>query len=143
MQDVPMEQNGQGSGSQSTVRQVGFRPGISQSLDRWLFTGVQGNLETRLQDTGLTAQQQTQVIELVVDSAGGAIPVLDEILLPQQVSQEVVDEVVYQSGEAFTEGCSLGCLGGRFVLVLRLPVNLPAWKKIKGAAGITGAFFIG
>ena len=102
MQDVPMDQNGQGSGSQSTVRQVGSALGIAV-LGSMLFTGIQGNLETRLQDTGLTAQQQTQVIELVVDSAGGAIPVLDEILLPQQISQEVVDDVIYQSGEAFTE----------------------------------------
>ena len=52
MQDVPMEQNGQGSGSQSTVRQVGSALGIAV-LGSMLFTGVQGNLETRLQDTGL------------------------------------------------------------------------------------------
>jgi len=43
MQDVPMEQNGQGSGSQSTVRQVGSALGIAV-LGSMLFTGVQGNL---------------------------------------------------------------------------------------------------
>ena len=98
MIDVPMEQNGQASGSQSTVRQVGSALGIAV-LGSMLFTGVQGNLETRLETTGLSASQQAQVVELVVDSAGGAIPVLDDILLPQQVSQEVVDAVAYESGE--------------------------------------------
>jgi EmrB/QacA subfamily drug resistance transporter len=130
MQDVPMEQNGQGSGSQSTVRQVGSALGIAV-LGSMLFTGVQGNLETRLQDTGLTAQQQTQVIELVVDSAGGAIPVLDEILLPQQVSQEVVDEVVYQSGEAFTEGVHLAAWAAGLFLFLGFLSTFQLGRKSK------------
>ena len=83
-----------------------------------LFTGVQGNLETRLETTGLSASQQAQVVELVVDSAGGAIPVLDDILLPQQVSQEVVDAVAYESGEAFTQGVHLAAwAAGGFLLL--------------------------
>ncbi len=117
MIDVPMEQNGQASGSQSTVRQVGSALGIAV-LGSMLFTGVQGNLETRLETTGLSASQQAQVVELVVDSAGGAIPVLDDILLPQQVSQEVVDAVAYESGEAFTQGVHLAAwAAGGFLLL--------------------------
>jgi hypothetical protein len=54
----------------------------------------------------------------VVDSAGGAIPVLDEILLPQQISQEVVDDVIYQSGEAFTEGVHLAAWAASFFLFI-------------------------
>jgi EmrB/QacA subfamily drug resistance transporter len=130
MQDVPMDQNGQGSGSQSTVRQVGSALGIAV-LGSMLFTGVQGNLETRLQDTGLTAQQQTQVIELVVDSAGGAIPVLDEILLPQQVSQQVVDEVIYQSGEAFTQGVQLAAWAASAFLFLGFLSTFKLGRKSK------------
>jgi hypothetical protein len=125
-----MDQNGQGSGSQSTVRQVGSALGIAV-LGSMLFTGVQGNLETRLQDTGLTAQQQTQVIELVVDSAGGAIPVLDEILLPQQVSQQVVDEVIYQSGEAFTQGVQLAAWAASAFLFLGFLSTFKLGRKSK------------
>ena len=130
MQDVPMAQNGQGSGSQSAVRQVGSALGIAV-LGTMLFTGVQGSLETRLQDTGLTSQQQAQVVEIVVDSAGGSIPVLDEILLPQQVSQQVVDDVIYQSGEAFTAGVHLAAWAAGLFLFLGFLSTFQLGRKSK------------
>ena len=130
MIDVPMDQNGQASGSQSTVRQVGSALGIAV-LGTMLFTGIQSNLETNLQDTGLTAAQQAQVVEIVVDSAGGAIPVLDQILLPQQVSQQILDDVVYQSGEAFTEGVKLAAWAAGLFLFLGFLSTFRLGRKAK------------
>ena len=50
--DVPIEQSGQGSGTESTSRQVGSALGIA-ILGTILFTSVGGSLEARLADSAL------------------------------------------------------------------------------------------
>ncbi|TXK18739.1 DHA2 family efflux MFS transporter permease subunit [Homoserinibacter sp. GY 40078] len=73
--DVPVEQSGQASGTQSTSRQVGSALGIA-ILGTVLFTSLGAQLDDRLPDQ-LTGDARQQVVDLVVDSAGAAIPSLD------------------------------------------------------------------
>lgn len=115
--DVPVAQSGQASGTQSTSRQVGSALGIA-ILGTVLFTSLATQLDTHLPDQ-LTGDSRTQVIELVVDSAGSAIPALE------QQSPEVADAARLAFSEAtrlsaFTAAAFLGVgllatlsLGGR------------------------------
>ncbi len=75
MVDVPMEKTGQGSGSQSTVRQIGSALGIAV-IGTMLFAGTGTSLENRLDDLGVASSIQAGVVDAVVDSAGAAIPAI-------------------------------------------------------------------
>lgn len=74
--DIPVERSGQGSGTQSTARQVGSALGIAV-LGTILFTSVGAELERTLPDS-IPTEQRTQVVDAVVSSAGGAIPGLEQ-----------------------------------------------------------------
>lgn len=73
--DVPVAQSGQGSGTQSTSRQVGSALGIA-ILGTVLFTSLGAGVADRLPD-GVPDAQREQIAALVVDSAGSAIPALE------------------------------------------------------------------
>lgn len=77
LKDVPVEQSGQGSGTQSTARQVGSALGIA-ILGTVLFTSLGSGLADRLSSGDIPSAAQQQVVDLVVDSSGTAIPALDE-----------------------------------------------------------------
>jgi len=71
--EVPVERSGQGSGTQSTVRQVGSALGIAV-LGTVLFTTLGRGLDSRLAaQPGLSAEQRSAAVTAVVTSAGGAI----------------------------------------------------------------------
>jgi EmrB/QacA subfamily drug resistance transporter len=74
--DVPLAQSGQASGTQSTSRQIGSALGIA-ILGTVLFTSLAAQLDEHLPDQ-LTGDTRQQVIDLVVDTAGSAIPTLEE-----------------------------------------------------------------
>lgn len=103
MIDVPMEKNGQGSGSQSTVRQVGSALGIAV-LGTVLFTGTQISLERRLSDLAVPSSQISVVTNAVVESAGSAIPGLEAGLIANQVDALLAAEIQSAAGDAFTDG---------------------------------------
>lgn len=119
MVDVPMEKAGQGSGSQSTVRQVGSALGIAV-LGTLLFTGTQSSLETRLSDIGLQQAQSQVLVEAVVDSAGGAIPGLENGLTQQGLPVEIASEVKIAAGDAFTDGAKFSAWAAAGFLLLGL-----------------------
>lgn len=73
--DVPVERSGQGSGTQSTSRQVGSAFGIA-ILGTILFTVLGARLDADLADQGVPEQARTQVVEAVKGSAGAVIPSL-------------------------------------------------------------------
>ncbi|MET0783451.1 MAG: MFS transporter [Leifsonia flava] len=75
--DVPVEQSGQASGTQSTARQFGSALGIAV-LGTVLFTSLGSTLDTTLESTIPDAAAREQVVDLVVDSSGSAIPALEE-----------------------------------------------------------------
>ena len=74
--DVPVEQSGQASGTQSTARQFGSALGIAV-LGTVLFTSLGSSLDASLDGSVPDAARAT-VVNAVVDSAGAVIPALDE-----------------------------------------------------------------
>ncbi|ANF31583.1 multidrug transporter [Leifsonia xyli] len=77
LRDVPVEQSGQGSGTQSTARQIGSALGIAV-LGTVLFASATAVLDSSLQDRGLPAAQRDQVVSAVIDSSGAAIAGLEK-----------------------------------------------------------------
>jgi EmrB/QacA subfamily drug resistance transporter len=78
MVDVPMEKTGQGSGSQSTVRQIGSALGIAV-LGTFLFSITTTSVNENLKDVTIPPNGfPTSVTDLVVESAGGVIPSLGQ-----------------------------------------------------------------
>ncbi|MEN9753237.1 MAG: hypothetical protein RL670_928 [Actinomycetota bacterium] len=136
MVDVPMEKTGQGSGSQSTVRQIGSALGIAV-LGTVLFSATQGVLENKLTDLNVTGDQQSSIVNIVVDSAGGAIPGLEDGLVAQQVPQPVAADIAQASGEAFSEGARWTALAAAFFLLLGFfsTFNLAARKHTDASPG--------
>jgi hypothetical protein len=107
MVDVPMDKSGQGSGSQSTVRQIGSALGIAL-LGTVLFTSTQSSLETRLDELQIDQTSQVQILDAVVESAGATIPGLGEI---NPALQEA-------AGQAFTDGTKAAAwVAGGFLLL--------------------------
>ena len=109
MVDVPMEKNGQGSGSQSTVRQIGSALGIAV-LGTFLFSitssSVDANLETVTTpptgfylpvDPANPMGDKISLTDAVVDSAGGVIPAIEPIF---------GEEVQAAAADGFTSGVS-------------------------------------
>jgi hypothetical protein len=117
MVDVPMEKIGQGSGSQSTVRQIGSALGIAV-LGTVLFTGTQVSFEDKLTELKFETSQSVILVDAVVESAGGAIPQLSEGLQAQQVPQDVADEIELAAGEAFTDGAKWAAFAAAIFLLL-------------------------
>jgi predicted MFS family arabinose efflux permease len=137
MVDVPMDKTGQGSGSQSTVRQIGSALGIAV-LGTTLFTGTEVALNGRLSELGLPSATQSQVVDLVVGSAGVA-----EALQAQQVEAATAEAVQYASSEAFTDGAQLsayvaaGFLVVGFLSTFNLGGSRPAFARREKAADDT------
>jgi EmrB/QacA subfamily drug resistance transporter len=75
MVDVPMAKTGQGSGSQSTVRQIGSALGIAV-LGTFLFSITTSSVTDNLAKTTVPPNCTFQLPDVVVDSAGGVIPAL-------------------------------------------------------------------
>ena len=125
MVDVPFEKSGQGSGTQSTARQLGSALGIAV-LGTMLFTGTQNSIDSRLAALDVPKEQATAISQVVVDSAGSAIPSLKAELTKKQVPAEVADKIVQAAGDGFTEGtkfsawAAAGFLGLGFASTFRL-----------------------
>ncbi len=97
--DVPVELSGQGSGTQSTARQVGSAFGIA-ILGTILFSVLGSQFDAELSDSGVPDQQRTALVAAVKDSAGAAIPGL--------AADPRTAEIADQAKEAFTDATRLG-----------------------------------
>jgi hypothetical protein len=128
MIDVPMEKTGQGSGSQSTVRQVGSALGIAV-LGTLLFSGTQVSIENRLKDYDLSQEQISVLSSTVVDSAGAAIPQLSVKLQSQGIPAQVGDEIQVAAGDAFTDGAKWAAWAAAGFLVLGLGSTVNLGRK--------------
>ena len=117
MVDVPMEKTGQGSGSQSTVRQVGSALGIAV-IGTMLFTGTESSLQDRLDEIGVPVANQAVIVEAVVDSAGAVIPQISGIVAATGVDAATADSIGQASGEAFTDGAQLAAYAAAGFLIL-------------------------
>ncbi len=113
--DVPLERSGQGSGTQSTARQVGSALGIA-ILGTILFTSTGSALDARLaQDMpNLPAAARSQIVDSVVVSAGSAIPELTK-----------KDAAIGQAaGEAFSDGTRYSAFAAAGFLIVGLGATL-------------------
>ena len=117
MVDVPMDKTGQGSGSQSTVRQIGSALWIAV-IGTMLFTGTESSLQNRLDDVGVSTANQTVIVDTVVESAGAVIPQLSAIVAATGVETATADAIQEASGEAFTDGAQLAAYAAAGFLVL-------------------------
>lgn len=116
LKDVPVEKSGQGSGTQSTSRQVGSALGIA-ILGTVLFTSLGSGLHDRLDDRAeLPSSARSSIVTAVVDSAGTAIPALDE------TSTDVADDAraAFSDSTRFAAFAAAGFLALGFLATLRL-----------------------
>ena len=123
MVDVPLSETGQASGSQSTVRQVGSALGIAV-IGTMLFTGTELSLIDRLDAAGVDNSQQSQVVDAVVNSSGGAIPLIADTLQANQVPHSIAQTIQRESGEAFTDGARFASYAAGGFLILGLLSSL-------------------
>ncbi|WP_158867021.1 MFS transporter [Leifsonia sp. AG29] len=77
LKDVPVDRSGQGSGTQSTARQIGSALGIAV-LGTVLFGSATAVLDASLDARGVPAAQRDQIVSAVVDSSGAAIAGLEK-----------------------------------------------------------------
>ena len=75
--DVPVRQSGQASGTQSTARQIGSAMGTA-ILGTVLFVSLSGQTAAQVEALGIPTEQAQQVADVVEQSAGTAIPGLDQ-----------------------------------------------------------------
>ncbi|TFD82971.1 DHA2 family efflux MFS transporter permease subunit [Cryobacterium psychrotolerans] len=116
LKDVPIEQSGQGSGTASTSRQIGSALGIA-ILGTVLFTSVGASLDAKLADVpGVPASVRTEIVDVVVDSAGSAIPALEKR------SPELADAArdAFSDGTRYSAFAAAGFLLLGFLASLRL-----------------------
>lgn len=93
--DVPVDESGQGSGMQTTSRQIGSALGVA-ILGTVLFTTLASNLDSQLGD--LDGATRTQFVNAVTDSAGAAIPGL--------LANPATADVGTAAAESFTTAAS-------------------------------------
>jgi len=116
MVDVPNDQSGQASGSQSTVRQVGSALGIAV-LGTMLFSGTELTLRQELQSLELDRSQQVLIVDQVVESSGGAIAGLSAQLEPE-LGSELSGQIEKAANDAFTQGAKWSAWAATGFLIL-------------------------
>lgn len=125
--DVPREYSGQGSGTQSTARQLGSALGIAV-LGTILFSVLGSQLGAKLDDRQVPAAQRDQIVNAVVDSAGGAIGGLEPRLSPM-IGPDAAKAVVSDAKDALSTATQLGALGAAGFLGLGLLSSLSLGRK--------------
>ncbi len=114
--DVPVERSGQGSGTQSTARQVGSALGIA-ILGTILFTTLGSRLDDALQAMGqLPEAARLQFVDAVKDSAGAIIPSLG--------TDPSTAPVAEAARSAFTDAARASALSAAGFLVVGLLASL-------------------
>ena len=120
--DVPVERSGQGSGTQSTARQIGSALGIA-ILGTVLFTSTAGILASNLEDQGMASDQADQIVTAVVQSAGGAIAQLEQS--PATSAAADAAKTAFSDGTRYAAFTAAGFLAIGLVATLALPSRRP------------------
>ena len=113
--DVPLNRSGEGSGIQSTSRQVGSALGIA-ILGTVLFATLGARYDTALADLGVSEAQRVQLVAAVKDSAGAAIPGL--------AANPGTAAVAEPARVAFTDASRVAALTAAVFLVIGLVASL-------------------
>jgi MFS family permease len=109
--DVPVERSGQGSGTQSTARQVGSALGIA-ILGTVLFVTLTNRFDSALTALPVSEGQRVQLVDAVESSTGAVIPAL----AANPASAAVADA----AQAAYTDATRLAALVAAGFLVLGL-----------------------
>lgn len=109
LKDVPIEESGQASGTQSTARQLGSALGIAV-LGTILFSFTAGLLTASLNDMKLPEKQVTSIVDAVVDSSGAAIIALEK--------DPATAPIAEQAKIAFSDATKFGAYSAAGFLVL-------------------------
>ncbi len=117
LKDVPLAQSGQGSGTQSTARQIGSALGIA-ILGTVLFTTAAAQLDARLSDSGVPDASRSQLVSQVVDSSGAAIAGLER---DPSMADVVTDaKIAFSDGTRYSAFAAAGFLAVGFLATLSL-----------------------
>ncbi len=120
--DVPIRRSGEGSGIQSTARQVGSALGIAV-LGTVLFVSAGNALSSGLSDQGVPPAAADQLVNAVVDSAGAAIPQL--AANPQTAAVADSAKTAFSDGTSFAAFTAAGFLVIGLLATLALPNRRP------------------
>jgi hypothetical protein len=105
--ELPVELSGEGSGIQSTARQIGSALGIAV-LGTVLFQTATTVLDGRLRDLGVPATARSGLVDAVVNSAGGAIAGLEPSARGRAVAAAA--KAAFSDGTAFSAYTAAGFL---------------------------------
>ncbi|MBN9152026.1 MAG: MFS transporter [Micrococcales bacterium] len=134
LKDVPVEKSGQGSGTQSTSRQVGSALGIA-ILGTILFSSVGWSLQARLDDNSqIPDTVKTQIVDAVVDSAGNAIPGLKE----RDPASFHEAQAAFSDGTRYSAFAAAGFLAVGLLATLRLDSGRPEHEDTDEAGTADG-----
>lgn len=133
LQDVPLERSGQGSATQSTARQIGSALGIA-ILGTVLFTALGGFFGAKLDAAGANPEQRDQLVSVVVDSAGSAIPQL-EGELTAVVGPQAAKQIAQDAKQSLATATQLGA----FAAAAFLAVGLVSTLSLRGSRPSTDA----
>ena len=117
LKDVPIDQSGSGSGTQSTARQIGSALGIA-ILGTVLFTTAGAQLDSKLADRGVPEAQRTQITNAVVDSAGAAIIGLEANPATAEAATDA--KAAFSEGTRYAAFAAAGFLAIGFLATLSL-----------------------
>lgn len=117
LKDVPIEQSGQGSGTQSTARQIGSALGIAV-LGTILFVSTASVLDARLDDSGVPAAQRDALVSSVVDSSGAVIAGLASDPATASVAEDA--KLALSDGTRYAAYAAAGFLAIGFLATLSL-----------------------
>lgn len=124
--DVPVERSGQGSGTQSTARQVGSALGIA-ILGTILFTSTGSSLAASLDDRGMPQEQADQVVAAVVDSAGAAIAGLEDDPQTADIADDA--KAAFSDGTRYAAFAAAGFLAVGLLASLSLGRGAPPARE--------------
>ncbi|MEU4400066.1 MFS transporter [Micromonospora orduensis] len=137
LSEVPVRRSGQGSGVQSTARQVGSALGIAV-LGTVLFASLGGILGDRLADQpGLDAGQRTEVVTAVKESAGAAIGGLADDPRTAPIAREA--RIAFSDATRYAAFAAAGFLLIGLVACARLPRTRPEPPAPTGATSSSAA----
>ena len=113
--DVPIDQSGQASGTQSTSRQLGSAMGIA-ILGTILFSTLKNGTEQRLADEIAANPQVANLVDAIDASAGGTIA--------QLAANPATQPIAQAASEAMTQGVVFAAAAGTLALVIGLFTSL-------------------
>lgn len=136
MVDVPIEQAGQASGTQSTTRQVGSALGIAV-LGTILFTSAYTFTTSNVQNQDSISEWNLVTRETfasipgnyVTETSGVIIKDLDEFLKKSQVPEEIAKEAKANAEQGFLDAVKVTSFAAAFFLALGFLASVRLGKK--------------